>query len=449
MTDSMNDSTPIATKNSIDLSWLWWSGGALCVLFCAASFVFPFAMTSGRMDMWSSIISLLASRDYVFGPASSDAVMRPVYVAQAPILGVHTILGAFAFLAAMTQFVPGFRHQSPRLHITAGVLVIFGVAAMTLAAIWMMLTRPLGATYSGEVFTVGLLSLAGMTLLALSLAAFAVRAGEYRVHMGWMALMFACLVTAPMMRILWAVYGAAGAKSMEVTNLSVGVYLLPSALFVMAIWMRTVGQPDLGADPVKSFLPRRPLWWLCIAAAAVAFHEGVMAPIGIDVLGLVRKPADRLPLIGLVWGLATSAAALQVPDEMRRLAAGESVTRTGKLMGLLSAAGALYIAINHSSDGIQRLAQTTFFAVYGVQVLATNAVAGKALDGGRAWESQWLFLTLAPGLWPVLALALAPLGMGAAATTTAVFMDAYAVAAALGFASAFGLKIVLRRRVSN
>jgi hypothetical protein len=81
-----------------------------------------------------------------------------------------------------------------------------------------------------------------------------------------------------------------------------------------------------------------------------------------------------------------------------------------------------------------------------LEILALNFL-GRGVDATRAaaWDAQWLYVGLAPALWPLLALTLASLGLGAPITTIAAMMNAYAVAAMLGFASAFGLRIVVGR----
>lgn len=440
----MNDLTRAAGDRAMrGARWPWLAGGAACALFAVSAAAYSFALRAGARDLWSLVQAALTSDAYTYGPQSSAGVMRPVYSAQIVSVAVHTLGGAIAFLAAMTQFVPAIRHRMPRLHRATGALVVFLVLVMTFASLWMLGSRPLDASFSGEVFSVGLASLGGLTLLATVLAALAVRARKFRVHMGWMALMFACLLTAPVMRIGWVFYGWFTRLPMETANLAIAVYLLPACLFIMSVWMRRVGERDLGAMPVRCLLPPGLLRPVSLLAAFVALHEGVFAPYGLDIAAPFRAVSEHLAVSGGIWGLCTASVAYRAPDELARLERGEPLTTTTLALASLAGIGAIGAAASHAKGDSQAIAQAAFFLAWGVEFLALNMLGRRARGAGAAWDAQWLTLSLAPALWPLLALVFAPLGLGASGATTAAYMDAYAVSAALGFASAFGLRIVV------
>jgi hypothetical protein len=50
------------------------------------------------------------------------------------------------------------------------------------------------------------------------------------------------------------VYGWLSGLTMVEANLAIVVCLVPETIIIMAIWMRRVGEPDLGAMPTQSFL---------------------------------------------------------------------------------------------------------------------------------------------------------------------------------------------------
>ncbi len=425
--------------------WPWYLGATACGLFAISAAAYSLSLILGAPDLWSLIQSAVTSDAYTYGPQSSSSIMRPIYSAQIGSVAVHTLAGAVAFIAAMTQFVPAIRHSAPCIHRATGALVVFLVLVMTIASLWMLLSRPLDASFSGEVFTIGLGSLGGLTVLTTILAALAVRARRFKMHMGWMALMFACLLTAPVMRMLWIVYGWFSGLPMVNANLAIVLYLLPLCALVMAVWMRRIGERDLGAMPMQSFLPALALRPLGMIAAAVILHEGVLAPLGLDALSAWRASADRLPLAGVFWGLCAAAAAWRAPSEMARLEQGAGMTTLGLGLGGLAGLSALILAAAHGRGDLQAIAQASYFAAWGLEILLLVVLGRRARGATKAWDAQWLSLALAPALWPLLALTFAPLGMGAAGTATAAYMDAYAVSAALGFASAFGLRIVAGR----
>jgi hypothetical protein len=197
--------------------------------------------------------------------------------------------------------------------------------------------------------------------------------------------------------------------------------------------------------PTQSFLPLIMLHAAAILVIIVALHEGVLAPLG-DGLSAWRGQADHLPLTAIAWGVATALLALRTPEDLMRLGRGEVVRPASAMLDASAGVGALGVAWTHATGDLQSIAQASFFAAWGAEILALNFL-GRGVGARRAaaWDAQWLYVGLAPALWPLLALTLASLGLGAPITTTAAMMNAYAVAAMLGFASAFGLRIVVGR----
>jgi hypothetical protein len=199
-------------------------GAAACAFFAVTAAFFTLCLSSDVPDLWARVQAALTSDAYTLGPDSSQ-ITRPIYSRQITGVAVHTIGGAIAMLAAMTQFAPFIRRRMPKVHRITGALVVFFVLASMFASLWVLGSHPLSSSFSGAVFAIGLASLAGSTLLAVGLAVAAVCARDYRTHMGWMALMFAFLLTAPTLRLEWVVYGWLSGLTMVEANLAIVVYV--------------------------------------------------------------------------------------------------------------------------------------------------------------------------------------------------------------------------------
>ena len=406
---------------------------------------FPVAVASGTHDIWASFQGLFTSADYSFGPRSSLA-QRPLYVHAFAGLSLHTVAGGAALLAATMQFIPMIRRRWPTLHRTTGAFVILLVAISMVGSLMILTSHPLAATLSGAGFGIGLASLCGLTLTELTFAVLAIRARDYRSHMGWMALMFASLLTAPALRVQWLLLGASGLH-LDEANLVIAVFLVPETILLMAFWMLSVGARDLGIHAAVSILPQAALRVLGIAAASVAFHEGCLAPLGVDLIHPLRGTGPVLPKTAIVWAIATAGLALRAPRDLQRLADGLQVRSATTAIAVVAALGSISIACALDGHDLQVIAQRSCYGAWGFEILLLVLLGRRVALGHVApWDTQWLYLPLAPGLWPFLACSYAPLHVGVPVAMTTAISLAYATITMLGFASAFGLKIAVSKR---
>ncbi len=430
------------------VSAAWCVGALFCIAFAVMAALFPLAVASDTHDIWASIQGAFTSADYSFGPRSSEA-QHPIYSHALRSLSLHTIAGGAALLAATTQFIPRVRRRWPVIHRAMGALVVLLVAASMIGSIIVQMSHPLSASLSGAGFGIGLMSLCGLTLSELTLAILAIRARDYRSHMGWMALTFASLLTAPALRAQWLLFGATGLKLDEV-NLVVAMFLVPETILLMSCWMLSVGKRDLGFHEPRSILPTAVLRILAILATIVALNEGCLGPFGLDLIHAWRDGAHPLPRSSVFWGLATGTLALRAPRDLMRLEQGLPLRATTIACAICVAATSLLVAFTLDEGDLQSLAQRSFYAACAVELTLLILLGRCAAFGHVApWDTQWLYLAFAPALWPTLAFSYVPLAVGGPIATTTAMAIAYATIAMLGFASAFGLRFAIRTRRSS
>jgi len=157
-----------------------------------------------------------------------------------------------------------------------------------------------------------------VTLAYTWLAIGALRRREFRSHMRFIALMMANLLTAPVPRSEWALFGMLTPLDMSAVNQGATVFLGLTTILMMALWMEGIGY----ADP-----PARQ-------------RAAVLAPCGIDLLAGWRVAAS-LPVAAVAWSLPAMALAWRAPREIGAATAGAHVTTASQILAALAAVGAL------------------------------------------------------------------------------------------------------------
>ena len=160
------------------------------------------SLFSPRHELAATVTSSLTSSAYIFGEGSLRYANEH-YVTEAVKMLVHMALGGPALGLGALQFVPGMRRRFPRLHRIGGLVVWVATATSMVGAMAYLASTPMAITASGGGFWLALWALALLTLGLLSQAVLAVKGRDYRSHMVWMALVFAAIGTAPMLRVDW------------------------------------------------------------------------------------------------------------------------------------------------------------------------------------------------------------------------------------------------------
>jgi hypothetical protein len=177
-------------------------------LFGLASLTAPVSMMLGQIPLSAQLMALATSMDYVMGDAATMAQVTHNYTQAFGAIAPHMALGGLAMFLCSLQFIPVLRRRWPRLHRTIGKAAMWAIVTAMVGAIGYLAMTPAGEVFSGEAFAAALWVQAVSTLACLWLAIQAIRAKQYQAHMGWMALLFAILLTAPLMRLEQTVLGA-------------------------------------------------------------------------------------------------------------------------------------------------------------------------------------------------------------------------------------------------
>ena len=395
--------TPSAVAPSMPRrAWRWLVALIACYVafFGILSIEHAFALAAGRPDWASRLLAFLTSESFVYGPGSALAGFELPYRSAVSRIDSHMALGGLALGLGALQFVHALRRRYPIAHRAMGLVVWLAMAASLASAMAFLLTVPLHTGKAGAAFQVGLWALDLLTAFLLAQAILAALSRDHRSHMVWMALTYAALLTAPVLRFDWWVMGRFTSFEGAPANLVTGVVVLMQTMLLMGLWLTFSGDAALPERRAPGLVwPRWLVDALCVLTALAAVQEGVLSPQRwFDVYGSARGSLDRMPPVaGLAWAGATIAAMIVLPAAWRRAMAGE---RPGKAMTLAvaaCAAASLAVAITSDHGTTSRLGVASFWIGYAVFLAASIALAW-AVKANSAGRNAWSLVTLA-ALW--------------------------------------------------
>lgn len=414
----------------------------VAALFGLASLVYPINMLQGQWPLVSRLMAALVSRDFVMG--DPQTMQQVIHNYTRGVLGIsaHTALGGLALSACTLQFIPSLRRRHPRVHRAVGLVAVASTVGAMIGAMTYLWITPAAETVSGAAFAAALWLQAVTTLLSLGLAVASIRRREIRAHMGWMALMMASLMTAPLLRIGDVIVGWLLPLNLTQTTAGLAVILMPQAVLLMAWWMQRVGRLDLPLLPPQlSMLPSalRVLAWMGVATV---LHEGLLAPWGLDALAHWRGAEVRQPGIAGIWAVSSALLLPSLLHDLPEVLRGRPMQARTLLLMASAACGALLIAGQIQGHGLNQIGHRFYWAAFGACSLAWS-LAGMLWRGTSRVQTNWRILGLMNGLTPAVwlpyALGLALTGWPADTITTGVLTLSWGFFAWHGFATAFGL----------
>lgn len=416
----------------------------VAALFGLASLVYPINMLQGQWPLVSRLMAALVSRDFVMG--DPQTMQQVIHNYTRGVLGIsaHTALGGLALSACTLQFIPSLRRRHPRVHRAVGLVAVASTVGAMIGAMTYLWITPAAETVSGAAFAAALWLQAVTTLLSLGLAVASIRRREIRAHMGWMALMMASLMTAPLLRIGDVIVGWLLPLNLTQTTAGLAVILMPQAVLLMAWWMQRVGRLDLPLLPPQlSMLPSalRVLAWMGVATV---LHEGLLAPWGLDALAHWRGAEVRLPGIAGIWAVSSALLLPSLLHDLPEVLRGRPMQASTLLLMATAACGALLIAGQIQGHSLNQIGHRFYWAAFGACSLAWS-LAGMLWRGTSRVQTNWRILGLMNGLTPAVwlpyALGLALTGWPADTITTGVLTLSWGFFAWHGFATAFGLPL--------
>lgn len=250
--------------------------GLICVFifisFGVLAIQYGFAIASGA-DQWANqLIYWLVQYDVAPEPGlpAVEKVLSS-YQASLGTMMTHMIVGGLVVSLGLLQFVPSLRRKFLVLHRVNGAVMMLGMIGVSVSAIVYLKSTTMQDSVAGNAFYLSLWGLAVLSLIFLGQSILALISKDFRGHMLWMAIAFACFLTAPWLRVNYLAIGTF--DSMTINRLvanSVGSSLAITLILAM-IWFVHVGDRDLPyrGDRKAYKLPQK--WVLIFAALSALF----------------------------------------------------------------------------------------------------------------------------------------------------------------------------------
>lgn len=290
------------------LSFAGWAAIAtLAVVYApmAVEYMWRF-FTPDAPALWDHTMSTVVDHDEVYGAGSIHSEQTEAYEANRLVLLFHTTTGGIAILLFAAQFSTRFRSRLRRHRIVGRIAVTLALVGMVGAAAYLLSVGPRG-TFDGPGFWIQLWGLAIGTAVAVSLGFVAAFKRQIAMHSALMALGFALLLTAPLLRIFYLLLGNAWPEVTQLeTNFAGAAFLgtwAPLGAFLAA------RSQDLRVRPSPRIRPLPGRWVEVVVLAAAVVTTPVLVTRYADALGQV----DRITvtgLVGFVAGLLVAVANL-------------------------------------------------------------------------------------------------------------------------------------------
>lgn len=301
------------------------------------------------MPQWMNFMAYISSSKYVYG---EDSLMETeIYYHAMPesgraVLGSHMMLGVVLLTAGFFQFWPAFRHRYRKAHRISGVVYILAaLTSMTMSGIHLV-NSGIANTYDTYAFHIGLWVMLIGVLFSISMASIAIFRKKIAQHMGWQAIGFGFLLTAPIQRADWIMLAPfAGDRSFNEMNTAVNIFLFVQvSLIGYALFLLNRESSALRPKEIllTSFSPR----FYMIGSAVLA----IFALFGLGPLFTQNSLAD-IPLLQRM-----------IPDQALALLVSE-VNGMSKILYASAAAvlmGCAWIQLNALRNGQKQQAWSNY-----------------------------------------------------------------------------------------
>lgn len=170
-------------------------------------------MTRSEIDaypVWVNLMGQVSSTRYTYGSDGINEISTYYAVmpsTQKTILSTHMMLGGTCIILGLFQFWPAFRRRYRKAHrIMGAVYITAALAAMTMSVLH-LLHAGVANTYQTFVFHVGLWMMVVGVVSSLVLAGYYLWRRNIAAHLGWQAIGYGFLLTAPVQRYDWMLVG--------------------------------------------------------------------------------------------------------------------------------------------------------------------------------------------------------------------------------------------------
>lgn len=222
---------------------------AAWVAIALSSFLYaPMALTAmwsvahpGGFNLAGEFLSHTVSDDYAYGPRSGISTQTPAYERHLFVMVAHTVAGAGLMLLGPLQFWSRLRRNRPALHRRIGLGYLALVAVSTASSGWFLATTSTDEVFSGAPFEVSLTLVWLGTVFTAVLAYVAIARRDVVTHLRLLAVNYALLMSAPLLRYEWALLGnLADGKSHDVVNLGVVMHIAAPLLLGATLAQRSL-----------------------------------------------------------------------------------------------------------------------------------------------------------------------------------------------------------------
>lgn len=302
-------------------------------------------------------------------------------------MATHAMVGGFVVMAGVLQFIPVIRRNHRQFHRINGVLMGLFMTAVSVTGLYFLYHMPLNGILAGASFYFALTAVALLSLGLLTQAALAISARDFRAHMVWMSLAFACFLTAPLLRLNYIAVAGLDEQFFNRVVQNSSPTILLQALVLMMLWYAWIGDKDLPTRTRSSMftLPKNLPEWMSFGAIA-----GVL----ITSVAIVFQNLDDYFVLGHGWGVACVLSVALVKtcqawmgkQTWTRGIEGLSPTRQNIALTLAGCAswGLLAYSMNTELFYAQALFYTAIHLAIIELLIALIAFRTRALSTGRA-----------------------------------------------------------------
>lgn len=350
--------------------------------------------TLENIEKYSPELATLAKGTDARRFVDSRLVEHGLYLSQMPrlnqiLLTSHIFTGVACMLLGGWQFWPAFRKRFMRLHrLIGGIYVVTVPISVLLSFAYLTVTAPHNL-YTRLTAWIALWLFGTVALLSVGAAVHALKQRRIHEHMGYMALSFACMLVAPMLRLNWVMLAWLFPHiDQETLSLVTMGIMMPECLLIGYGLMQVNRQYDramtrrtasaLPQAMLRMFQRAMPLWYALGAGALVISLMHLASGLGMSSTESAHK---------LVSAALLDREALTLQDHpLARMTLALS-SSLALLLGLYLFNRLLSLGATRSLDGSLR--RTT----QGVLILALLAGASATYLGwhiGLAPAQQWL-----------------------------------------------------------
>lgn len=261
--------------------------------------------TMENIEKYSPELATLAKGTDAQRFVDSRLIEHGVYLAQMPrlnqiLLTSHIFTGVACMLLGGWQFWPAFRKRFMRLHrLIGGIYVVTVPISVLLSFAYLAVTAPHNL-YTKLTAWVALWLFGAVALWSVGAAVYALKQRRIHEHMGYMALSFACMLVAPMLRLNWVMlawmFPHIDQETLSMVTMGI---MMPECLLIgygliqvnrqydRAMTRRTV--PALPSALLQGFQRARPLWYTLAMGALVISVINLITGLGMSGTESARK----------------------------------------------------------------------------------------------------------------------------------------------------------------